>query len=176
MLAHSQRKYMSTKLVQGKNCLASNEFPKGIGPNLLFSFGIHADGFGVALLPIRYVENLFQDNQVHLASFFATGAQFVENTFEGPGAGAFNIGIASSGSTDRIIANRFRNLTSGVILVGDDPVFGTTLGIASNASLIENRFCEVATPILLEPLVTGVRERGTRLDDCCQEHEEDERD
>jgi len=31
MLAHSQRKYMSTKLVQGKNCLASNEFPKGIG-------------------------------------------------------------------------------------------------------------------------------------------------
>jgi len=33
MLAHSQRKYMSTKLVQGKNCLASNEFPKGIGAN-----------------------------------------------------------------------------------------------------------------------------------------------
>jgi hypothetical protein len=143
------------------------------GPDLLFSFGIEANGFGVALLPIRYVENVFQDNQIHLASFFATGAQFVENSFEGPGTGPFNIGIVSSGSADRIIANRFRNLTSGVFLVGDDPIFGTTLGIASDASLIANRFCEVGTPIILEPLVTGVQERGTRLNDCRGEDEAD---
>jgi hypothetical protein len=102
------------------------------GPDLRFSFGIDAQGLGVALLAIHYVENVFQDNQVHLVSFFATGAQFVENTFEGPGTGTFNIGIASSGSGDRIITNRFRNLTSGVFLVGDDPIFGTTLGIASD--------------------------------------------
>jgi hypothetical protein len=136
------------------------------GADLGFSFGIDAQGLGVALLPIHYVENVFQDNQVHLASFFATGAQFVANTFEGPGAGPFNIGIASSGSADRIIGNRFRNLTSGVILAGNDPIFGTTLGIASDATLIANRFCEVGTPIILEPLVTGVQERGTRLNDC----------
>lgn len=136
------------------------------GPDLHFSFGIDANGFGVPLLPVRYMENVFQDNQVHLASFFATGAQFVENIFEGPGAGAFNIGIASSGSGDRIIANRFRNLTSGVFLVGNDPIFGTTLGVASDTSLLANRFCEVGTPILVEPLVTGVQKRGTRLNDC----------
>ncbi len=136
------------------------------GPDLLFSLGINANGSPAALLPIQYVGNVFQDNQVHLASFFATGAQFVENVFEGPGAGAFNIGIASSGNADRIIANRFRNLTSGVVLAGDDPIFGTTLGIASDATLLGNRFCEVGTPLLVEPLATGVQERGTRLDDC----------
>jgi hypothetical protein len=143
------------------------------GADLGFSFGIDAQGLGVALLPIHYVENVFQDNQVHLSSFFATGAQFVENTFEGPGAGPFNIGIASSGSADRIIANRFHNLTSGVVLAGDDPVFGTTLGIASNSTLLANRFCEVGTPLLIEPLVTGVQERGTRLNDCRDENEVD---
>lgn len=59
---------------------------------------------------------------------------------------------------------------------GDDPIFGTTLGIASDATLIGNRFCEVATPILVEPLVTGVEEHGSRLNDCrgCErDHERD---
>ena len=143
------------------------------GPDLRFSFGIDAQGFGEPLLPIRYVENVFQDNQVHLLSLFSSGAQVAANTFEGPGTGAFNIGIASSGSADRIIANRFRNLTSGVILAGNDPIFGTTLGIASDATLIGNRFCEVSTPILVEPLVTGVQEHGTRLDDCSNPDETD---
>ena len=136
------------------------------GPDLRFSFGIDANGFGVALAPVRYVENVFQDNQVHLSSLSSSGAHFIENTFEGPGAGPFNIGIASSGAEDRIVANRFRNLTSGVILVGDDPVFGTTLGIASDATLLGNRFCEVAAPMVIEPLVTGVEEHGNRLNAC----------
>jgi len=136
------------------------------GPDILFSLGIHAQGFGETLFPIRYVENVFKDNQVHLGSFFSSGAQFVANTFEGPGAGAFNIGIASSGSTDRIAANTFRRLTSGVLLVGDDPVFGTTLGIASDAMLMGNRFCEVSAPIVVEPLLTGVEQQGNRLNDC----------
>lgn len=136
------------------------------GADLRFSFGIYAHGDGVALLPIRYVDNVFQGNQVHLASLFSSGAQFIVNTFEGPGTGPFNIGIASSGSADRITANRFRHLTSGVLLVGDDPVFGTTLGVASDATLVGNRFCEVGTPILIEPLVTGVEEHGNRLNDC----------
>ena len=33
MLLHSQRKYMSNKFVQGKNCLVAHEFAKGIGAN-----------------------------------------------------------------------------------------------------------------------------------------------
>lgn len=136
------------------------------GPDLRFSYGIDANGLGVALPSIHYVGNVFHENQIHLASFFASGAQFIENTFEGPGAGAFNIGIASSGTTDRILANRFRNLTSGVLLAGDDPVFGTTLGIASDATLIGNGFCDVGAPVTIEPLVTGVQEHGTRLNDC----------
>jgi hypothetical protein len=141
------------------------------GPDLLFSFGIDANGLGAPLPPIRYEENVFQDNQVHLASFFASGAQFVENTFEGPGTGAFNIGVVSSGSADRIIANQFHDLTTGVFLVGNDPIFGTTLGIASNATLLGNQFCDVVTPVLVEPLVTGVEERGTRINDCDKEDE-----
>ncbi len=143
------------------------------GPDLLFSFGIDANGFGVALPSIRYEENVFQDNQVHLLSLFAAGAQFVENTIEGPGAGLFNIGIASSGSGDRIIANRFRNLTTGVFLFGNGPVFGTTLGVGSDATLIGNGFCGVGTPIVVEPLVTGVQARGTRLNDCRGWNEDD---
>lgn len=145
------------------NLIAGHNYTR---PDFRFSFDIHADGLGVALLPTRYVNNTLQDNQVHLASFLAIDAQFVENTSEGSGNGAFNLGIPSSGRADQIVANRFGNLTSGVILIGDDPIFGTTLGIASDVTLIGNRFCEVSTPILIEPLVTGVEEQGNQFNAC----------
>jgi hypothetical protein len=52
-------------------------------------------------------------------------------------------------------------MAAGIILLGNDPDFGTALGIATNATLTGNRFCEVTTPIDIEPLVSGTTNQGT---------------
>jgi len=40
------------------------------------------------------------------------------------------------------------------------------LGVASNAKVVGNQFCEVPDPIVIEPLVTGTQEQGNQLDAC----------
>jgi hypothetical protein len=45
-------------------------------------------------------------------------------------------------------------METGILLGGDDYDFGTCLGFASNAVLIANGFCNVATNYVLETLTT----------------------
>ena len=45
-----------------------------------------------------------------------------------------------------------------MVLFGNDPDFGTCLGIASNAALIADGFCNVATNIIIEPPATYHRQ------------------
>jgi hypothetical protein len=88
----------------------------------------------------------------------------VDNTFQGSGQGSrFDIGIAVSGDQINIATNHFSNLRRGVILFGNDPDFGTMFGTATNPQLVGNRFCEVTTPIDIEPLVSGVSQQGTQM-------------
>lgn len=128
------------------------------GGGLNFSLGIDISSHG---LPVRFRNNVFRNNQVGLFTQFGQGSQFVNNTFEGPG-----YGIVSTDSGDRMVNNQFTGSSIGIGLFGDDPDFGTVLGIASDATLIANRFCHVAVPILIEPLVTGTQEHGNQLNAC----------
>jgi len=128
------------------------------GGGLNFSLGI---GIASPGLPVRFRNNVFRNNQVGLFTQFGQGSQFVNNTFEGPG-----YGIVSTDSGDRMVNNQFTGSSIGIGLFGDDPDFGTVLGIASDATLIANRFCHVAVPILIEPLVTGTQEHGNQLNAC----------
>jgi hypothetical protein len=135
------------------------------------SLGVFANDFVdiidralVALQPVRCVNNTFVSNQVALASFASSTSQVVDNSFQGSGQGSrFDVGIAVSGDQVNVATNHFSNLRRGVILFGNDPDFGTMFGTATNPQLVGNRFCEVTTPIDIEPLVSGVRQQGTLL-------------
>ena len=133
-----------------------------------FGFGIAAydsTRFGeiktFPLQPLRFENNTFVDNQVALSAANCDNGQFVNNFFQGPGAGLTSSGLWVSGTKVGVNFNQFTNLTRGILLFGNDPVFGTLAGITHDAALIDNRFCTVATNVVIEPLVTGVTEQGS---------------
>jgi len=113
--------------------------------------------------PIVYEGNTLQRNQLGLVSLRGNGRQILDNTFLGPGTGYRSLGISVTGEGIRIASNRFSNLPMGILLIGNDPDFGTALGITTNTTLIGNRFCDVTTPIEVEPLVTGTTNQGTLM-------------
>ena len=147
------------------NTISDHDFTGGFG----FSQGILAEGFlddSTPLPPIRYEGNTFRNNQNHLVSLLGDHSQFVNNKFQATGLGYRAGGLYVSGDHIRIVNNEFSDMPTGITLFGEDPDFGTVLGIARDATLIANRFCHVAVPILIEPLVTGTREHGNRLTAC----------
>jgi hypothetical protein len=50
--------------------------------------------------------------------------------------------------------NCFNNMEKGIELFGDDPDYGTTVGTASNATLVDNGFCNVDTNYNFQSLAT----------------------
>lgn len=145
------------------------------GPAYNFSYGINASdrsGNLIPMQPIRYEGNTFRNNQEHIVATTSDGSQFVNNSFQGSSTGTRPNGIAASGDNLQIVNNDFEDLPTGITLFGDDPDFGTALGIATNVKLIANRFCHVGEPIVVEPLVTDVTEHGTKLcaDRDCRGH------
>jgi hypothetical protein len=133
-----------------------------------FGFGILAydsSRFGeiktFPLQPLRFENNTFVDNQVALAAAKCDRGQFINNFFQGPGGGLTSTGLSVSGTNFGVSFNQFTNLTRGIVLFGNDPVFGTSAGIAHTAAVINNRFCTVATNVVIEPLATGVTEQGS---------------
>jgi len=141
--------------------------------NAPFGFGIAAEDnedWGVAplaaLQPVRYEGNVFRNNQIHLVLDRGDGSSIVNNSFEGTVPGYRPGGVGFSGENVMAVANRFDNLPFGILLFGNDPDFGTYLGIASNAKLVANKFCGVADPIVIEPMVMGTQEHGNKLDAC----------
>jgi hypothetical protein len=59
-----------------------------------------------------------------------------------------------------IANNQFENMEEGIRLMGNDPNWGTLLGIAVDAQVTSNRFCGVTTPVTLQPLASAT-EAGT---------------
>jgi hypothetical protein len=138
-----------------------------------FSIGILAEDlidFGAgplaALQPIRFEGNILRNNQLHMTLLRADGSIVVDNSFEGTAPGLRPTGLMFSGDNVLAAANRFSGMPLGVLLLGDDPDFGTYLGFATNAKLLGNRFCRVTEPIISEPLVTGTQEYGNRPNAC----------
>jgi hypothetical protein len=135
-----------------------------------FGFGILAyDSFRFGEIktfpqqPLRFENNTFVDNQVALGAAKCDNGQFINNFFQGPGGGLTSSGLHVSGTNFGVSFNQFTNLTRGIVLFGNDPVFGTNAGITHTAALINNRFCTVATNVVIEPLATGVTEQGSLI-------------
>jgi hypothetical protein len=133
-----------------------------------FGFGILAydsQRFGQTttfpLQLLRFENNTFVDNQVALAASKCDGGQFINNVFQGTSDGMTSSGLWVSGTNFGVSFNQFTNLTRGLVLLGKDPIFGTSVGITHTAAVIHNRFCSVATNVVIEPLATGVTELGS---------------
>ena len=138
-----------------------------------FSFGILAEDnldFGVgplvALQPIRFEGNILRNNQLHMTLLRVDGSSIVNNSFEGTAPGFRPTGLMFSGDNVLVAANGFSDMPLGVLLFGDDPDFGTYLGLATNARLVGNQFCHVTETMVSEPLVTGTQEHGNRPNAC----------
>ena len=150
-----------------RNTITDHAFTGG---GFSFSYGIDTeDGLAasrpqrVRVQTTRFEGNTFRNNQLNLVSLLGNGSRFINNTFLGPGTGYRSHGLVVSGEGTQIRSNHFSNLPTGILLLGDDPDFGTALGTTTNATLIGNRFCDVTKPIDTEPLVTGTTNQGTLL-------------
>jgi len=127
-----------------------------------FSFGILAeDGADfnqgkplAALQPVRFEGNILRDNQVDLLLVRGDENTIVNNSFEGTAPGYRPGGLLLSGENVLVGTNRLSDMDTGIVLIGDDPDFGTFFGVASNAVLSANGFCNVATNYVYEPLTT----------------------
>jgi hypothetical protein len=106
------------------------------------------------LKPIRFEGNVLRNNQWHMVLLRGDGSTIVDNTFDGTAAGLRPTGLALSGESVSVDRNRFSNLPQGIVLLGNDPDFGTYLGIAHNAQLNTNRYCNVTTNLVVEPVAT----------------------
>jgi hypothetical protein len=111
-----------------------------------------------ALKPIRFEGNVLRNNQIHLLVLRGDGSTIVDNTFEGTAPGTRPMGLGLSGENLLVGLNRFSNLPQGIVLFGNDPDYGTYLGIAQNAQLNTNRFCNVTTAVTVEPSATDTEE------------------
>jgi len=150
-----------------RNIISGHSYVGTIDP-IAYSFGLNASdnvsfsrGLPLAALqPLLIEGNVLRDNQVGLILLVGDGTTVANNSFEGTAPGIRPSSLVLSGNSVMVATNRFRDMETGILLLGDDPVFGTSLGIASNATLRANDFCNVTTNITVEPLATR-SEQGT---------------
>jgi hypothetical protein len=97
---------------------------------------------------VEIANNVIENVNIGLAGHQAFGAQIAGNYLTGPRQQVFgSTGIILSGSDDRVTENRFRKLESGIMLLVEDPMFGSTL----NTVLSQNRFEQVGAEVLTGP-------------------------
>lgn len=102
--------------------------------------------------------NTFRDNQYHVALIRADNSVVSNNHFQGTAPGITPVALALTGTNVTITKNRFENLPEGIRLIGTDPISGNILGKAVDAHVRDNRFCDVTTPLTLQPLASGTQE------------------
>ena len=129
----------------------------------LRAFGILAlssdfPGNVVPLEPMTFERNVLRNNQVQFGLILGDDSVVTNNTFEGTALGANPAGLWFSGSNVQVVGNQFRDMPGGILLAG----LGAAVGNAANAMLIDNRFCDVTTPINQQPQATAT-EQGTSL-------------
>jgi hypothetical protein len=111
----------------------------------------------IPLEPIHFENNTLLDNNLHMVLLNAHNSEVVNNQFEGTGPSERMAGLWFSGENVLVQGNQFWEMEAGIRAAGTDPV---DIGFAENASLIDNRFCEVGVPIELQEGST-VSETGT---------------
>ena len=131
------------------------------------SFGILAaneanpPAFGI-LQPLIIERNTLRDNQVHIALIKGDNSEVRNNRFQGTAPGIIPVGLAVTGTNVMIANNQFEGMQEGIRLMGNDPTWGTLLGIAVNAQVTSNLFCGVTTNVTVQPLASAT-ETGTLL-------------
>lgn len=155
-----------------RNTIRGFAYDGEIGPpnGHQLSFGVVRLGSGFPddtqrIDPMTFEDNVFRDNQVHLAFFKADGSVVRNNLFDGNVPFLVNepprlqapAGLWFSGANVQVTGNQFRDLEQGIRLAANDP-FGT----ATEAMLIDNTFCDVATRLTTEPGADSV-EQGSRV-------------
>jgi len=105
-------------------------------------------GIGIVTLythDVEMNENVIENVNVGMAANLAFSAQITGNHVTGPRqAGIGTSGLILSGSDTSVSANIFRGLDLGLMLMVDDPSFGS----ASNTALEDNRFEKVPMDIM----------------------------
>jgi hypothetical protein len=108
-------------------------------------------GVGIATyntFNVEMADNVIENANIPLAAHQAFGAQIANNHFTGPGRDVFgSTGIILSGSDDRLTENRFGKLETGIMLLVEDPMFGSAL----DTTLSENRFEHVGADVMTGP-------------------------
>jgi hypothetical protein len=108
-------------------------------------------GVGIATFNTYNVEtsgNVIENVNIGLAGHQAYGVQIANNHIAGPGRDVFgSTGIILSGSDNQVHENRFKKLETGILLLVEDPMFGSAL----NTALDENRFEHVGADVLTGP-------------------------
>jgi hypothetical protein len=117
--------------------------------------------FGI-LQHLEIEGNTLRDNQIHIVLIKGDNGVVKNNRCQGAALGILPLGLAVSGTNMTIANNQFEDMPEGIRLLGDDPDFGTLLGIAVDAQVTSNRFCNVTTNINLQPLASDT-ETGTLL-------------
>ncbi len=112
-----------------------------------------------ALQPLRIENNVLANNQNAIGVVRGDNCQVLNNVISG---GRTNTqGLSISGTNITVNFNQFTNLTRGIVLLGNDPATQTATGIAEKAAVTDNRFCNVETTLVIQPLVTEVTEQGS---------------
>jgi hypothetical protein len=92
---------------------------------------------------VEIADNSIENNNVGIAANLAFSARIAENRINGPQVPG-SAGLILSGSDTAVQQNRFKRLDLGILLMVDDPMFGSAL----NTSLDENRFEKVAVDLM----------------------------
>jgi hypothetical protein len=94
---------------------------------------------------LEITDNTIDNANVGMAANQAFGAQIIDNQFTGPSQDvSISSGILLSGTDSVVSENRFKKFGLGVLLMIEDPAFGSAL----NTSLDDNRFDNVTVDLL----------------------------
>ena len=107
----------------------------------------------------RIENNTFRNNDWHLMVLKSDGTEILNNRFEGTGTADRRVGIQFRAATFR--SGAMNSAVCRMESMGNDPVFNGFLGTANNAQLNNNVFCDVVTPLTVQPTASH---RGGHVD------------
>jgi len=126
-------------------------YPFGAG--IFASSSSYPDFYSIP--PLRFEGNTLRNNNTHLNLLLGDESEVVRNRFEGTGPGLLAAGVYFSGKNLLVSGNHFDDMPKGIVVKGDDPIYGLNGGVATNATLIDNRFCNVGTNTTIQPFATA---------------------
>jgi parallel beta-helix repeat protein len=96
---------------------------------------------------VRVKENVLENNQIGIQLYLSTGTRAEANRISGPRKGAVGmIGVGVSGTNNRVVDNRLRNLEIGIKLFNSEEN-----GTAVDTRIDDNHFRGVTSQVVADP-------------------------